>query len=119
MRKPRSSAYNRDVSRRKALRKQRIAKRLYSYNYGSEFEYYKHLHQYSKGKIHCSCPMCSAKTRNKGKRRYLAGNYAPSINYKHNDLKRQIAMDLDERDYFLSCTDNVQERILLDSDELG
>ena len=116
MRKPRSSAYNRDVSRRKALRKRRIAKQLHSY--GSE-EYYKHLHQYSKGKIHCSCPLCSAKTRNKGKRRALAGNYAPSINYKLSDLKRQIAMDLDEQDYFLSCADDVQERILLDCDELG
>lgn len=117
MRKPRSSAYNRDVSRRKALHKQRIAKRLYSYD--SEFEYYKHLHQYSKGKIHCSCHLCSAKTRNKGKRRALAGNYAPSINYKLSDLKRQIAMDLDEQDYFLSCVDDAQERILLDCDELG
>lgn len=39
MRKPRSSAYNRDVSRRKALRKQRIAK---SWQWSSE--YYEHLH---------------------------------------------------------------------------
>lgn len=113
MRKPCSSAYNRDMSRRKALRKRRIAKQR-----DPEFEYYKNLHQYSKGKIHCSCPMCSAKTRNKGKRRYLAGNYSPSINYKLSDLKRQTAMDLDEQDYFLSCADDVQERISLNHDKL-
>lgn len=28
-------------------------------NYG--FEYYDNLHQYSKNKIHCSCPMCRGK----------------------------------------------------------
>jgi len=102
VRKPHSRAYNRDVSRRKALRKRRITKQWYGYN-DPEFEYYKNLHQYSKGKIHCSCPMCSAKTRNKGKRRYLAGNYSPSINYKHSELKRQIAMDMSEQDYYLSA----------------
>lgn len=112
MRKPRSSAYNRDVSRRKALRKQRIAK---SWQWSSE--YYEHLHQYSKNKIHCSCGMCMAKTRNKS-RRHVHGNYAPSINYKPSDLRRQNAMDLDEQDYFLSCVDDTQERILLDNDEL-
>lgn len=42
----------------KAKRKQRIAKRIYG-----ETGIYKNLHQYSKNKIHCSCPLCSAKYR--------------------------------------------------------
>lgn len=56
---------------------------------------YDNLHQYSKNKIHCSCPMCSAKTRNKGSRRKRK-NYAPSINYGLMDKRRQMAMDADE-----------------------
>lgn len=97
MRKPRSRAYNRDVSMRKALRKKRI-----SDSWGdSDWHWYEHLHQYDKGKIHCSCGLCMAKTRNKGyHRRHIHGNYAPSINYKVNDLRKQQAMDADEADYY-------------------
>ena len=61
--------------------------------------FYKNLHEYSKNKIHCSCPMCSPKTRNKGHRR-KAKNYAPSINYTRMDQRRQQAMDADEFDFF-------------------
>ena len=89
MNKNHSSAYNRDVSRRKALRKQRIAREIY-YD-GEEHPYYNNLHQYSKNKIHCSCPMCSPKTRNKGRRDRR--NYMRSLNYKPSELKRQISMD--------------------------
>ena len=97
-------AYNRYMSRRKALRKRRIAREIYCFwkRYGSEddnWEYYNNLHQYSKNKIHCSCPACNAKTRNKGKRRYKSGNYSPGINYKASDLKKIITMDEDELDY--------------------
>ena len=93
MNKNHSSAYNRDVSRRKALRKQRIAREIY-YD-GEEHPYYNNLHQYSKNKIHCSCPICSTKTRNKGHRRYKtkAGNFCRSINYGKSDLLKQIDMD--------------------------
>ena len=59
---------------------------------------YRNLHQYSKNKIHCSCPMCSAKTRNKGKRRKNK-LYAPVINYRRMDLRRQQAMDADVENY--------------------
>ena len=61
---------------------------------------YRNLHQYSKNKIHCSCPMCSAKTRNKGRRRVLHANYSPSINYKMTDLKRVQSMKDEEVDFF-------------------
>ena len=53
----RGRAYNRDVSKRKALRKKRI-----SDSWGWSSPYYDNLHQYSKNKIHCSCGMCSSKT---------------------------------------------------------
>ena len=84
-------AYNRDVSIRKALRKRRLAREIYRWN--PEWEYYDNLHQFSKNKIHCSCPMCSTKTRNKGKRRAKASNYCRSLNYRRADLLRLIAMD--------------------------
>ena len=52
--------------------------------------------QLNKGKIHCSCGMCMAKTRNKGKKRHVHGNYAPAINYKISDSRRVQQMDWDE-----------------------
>ena len=61
-------AYNRDVSRRKALRKKRITEHYYWHRENGE-PYYDNLHQFSKNKIHCSCPMCSQKTKNKGQRK--------------------------------------------------
>ena len=95
MNKSMSRAYNRDVSKRKALRKKRIAEEVY-YD-GKEYPYYNNLHQYSKNKIHCSCPICSPKTRNKGRRNRK--NYQRALNYKASELKRQISMDDEELEY--------------------
>ena len=50
--------------------------------------YVEHDGMLSKGKIHCSCPCCSQKTKNKGHRRYDPKNYNRSINYKHSELKK-------------------------------
>ena len=86
-------AYNRDVSRRKALRKKRITEHYYWHRENGE-PYYDNLHQFSKNKIHCSCPMCSQKTKNKGKRKRK--NYNPTHNYKASDLRRKVLMDYDE-----------------------
>lgn len=88
--------YNRDVSRRKALRKRRITKEVYCYS-KRDWEYYDNLHQFSKNKIHCSCPDCSTKTRNKGRRDKK--NYGRSINYKKSDLNKQISMDAQMFEY--------------------
>ena len=90
-------AYNRDVSIRKALRKRRLARVIYHWN--PEWEYYDNLHQFSKNKIHCSCPMCSTKTRNKGHRRYKSGNYNRNLNYKASELRRLLAMDEEEMEF--------------------
>ena len=76
------SSHNRDVSRRKALRKRRIAKEVCGW------EMYDNLHQYSKNKIHCSCAACQQKTRNKGKRHARDSGWYPSINYKISDLRK-------------------------------
>lgn len=96
------SARNRDVSRRKALRKRRLARDIYRcWNVwlGEEgWEYYNNLHQYSKNKIHCSCPSCNAKTRNKGSRRRLSGNYSKSIQYTASDMRKILTMDEDLRE---------------------
>ena len=64
----------------------------------SKYGMYDNLHQYSKNKIHCSCPSCSPRTRNKGRHRNTK-NYAPSINYGMMDKRRQMAMDEDIKDF--------------------
>lgn len=48
---------------RKAIRKEKIAKQVYHFEDGHN--YYNHLNQFSKNKIHCSCPMCKEKTNQK------------------------------------------------------
>ena len=62
---------------------------------------YEHDGMFSKGKVHCSCGMCMAKTRNKS-RRHVSGNYAPSINYKHSDSIKVERMSQDFEDYLSS-----------------
>ena len=69
----------------KAIRKQKICKE----RDGSEW--YPHLHQYSKGKIHCSCPICAAKTNPKRKR---IGH-----GYTRRDYRRIEEMKYEEDDY--------------------
>lgn len=64
---------------RKARRKRRIIRA-----YG--WDYYDNLHQYSKNKIHCSCPMCSAKTNNK--HRSGARGWEPLENWSASDRRR-------------------------------
>ena len=81
---------------RKAKRKARIVHEL------NDYWYYPHFGQYRKGKIHCSCPRCAAKTN--GKRPvniYYGTNGRFENNYKWSDRKRMVAMAQDELDY--SC----------------
>lgn len=68
-------------------------------NFNVSGGFYKNLHQYSKNKVHCSCPMCSAKTRNKGDRRLKHGNYSPSINYKISEKKKVDSMNYKINEY--------------------
>lgn len=85
--------YNRYVSKKKALRKKRINNEVYWD--GKEYPYYNNLHQYSKNKIHCSCPLCRAKTRNKGRGH---GLYSPSINYSISDKRKIDKLEYNEND---------------------
>ena len=85
-------AENRYLSRVKALRKRRIDHEVYHYD--RDYGFYDNLHQYSKNKIHCSCPMCSAKTRNKGRRK--KNWWTPSINYKISDIRKIQKLEYSE-----------------------
>lgn len=77
---------------RKSLRKRRIAREVYPH--GKEWDYYDNLHQYSKNKIHCSCYLCSCKTRDKKKK------YAPT-----NRERRR----LNEMEYEIKEIDSLEE----------
>ena len=46
-----------------ALRKKKKAETI---RVNRDYPYYDNLHQYSKNKIHCSCPDCSGKTSRDG-----------------------------------------------------
>jgi len=52
-------ANRRMIAYTKARRKQRIVHEM------NDYWHYKYFGQYRKGKIHCSCPMCAAKTNGK------------------------------------------------------
>ena len=54
----RSTAEKRHNDWRKAIRKRDIVYHIYGFDNG----WYDNLHQYSKNKIHCSCPLCRSKT---------------------------------------------------------
>lgn len=94
------SAKNRYISRVKALRKCKLDLQIRPYSENRGFGLYDNLHQYSKNKIHCPCPLCSAKTRNKGRRVNTSNNWAPSINYSISVLKKVQSMKYQEEDYF-------------------
>ena len=56
----RNRAEKRHNDWKKAIRKRKITR-----SWGWSEDYYDNLHQYSKNKIHCSCPLCACKTRGK------------------------------------------------------
>lgn len=91
----RTRDYTRKMMFKKAIRKKRLAE---THSWNRDFPWYNNLHEYSKNKIHCSCPMCSEKTRNKG-RRAKGPIWAKSINYKHSDLVKQLRMDSSEKEF--------------------
>jgi hypothetical protein len=88
----RSKIFAREMREKHIQRKKRIAEKLYGHGF------YKCDGKYDKGKVHCSCPMCSEKTNNKGKNRLKHGNYYPSKNWKHSDQQKIDGMDFQEND---------------------
>ena len=99
----RTRAWRRYKNYTKAKRKKELDKDIHLRGWHSgvyAHSWYDNLHQYSKNTIFCSCHMCSAKTRNKGKRRHLYGNYAPSINYSYSDIRKMMRMKDSEEEYY-------------------
>lgn len=82
------SAMNRHNSYCKAIRKRRIDETVFRwwYSEGRGYGMYNNLHQYSKNKIHCSCPDCSPKTRNKGSSKHKG--MRPPVYYKISDQRK-------------------------------
>lgn len=90
----RGLAYNRKKSFIKAKRKQNLCRKFYG------FEYYNNLHQYSKNKIHCSCPLCRAKT---GKHKMAWGGGGGRMNgknWKISDLRKINQMEWDSQNWY-------------------
>lgn len=83
----------RHVAFREALRKRNICRTVY------HLEWYTNLHEYSKNKIHCSCPMCSPKTRS------CDGEYTPPV----SDLRKIEAMKAEEDIYDVHGRDITEE----------
>ena len=82
----------------KAWRKRHISDQYSCW--GPDEHWYPYVHQYSKNKIHCSCGVCArySKTNNKGHRRKIHGNYAPSYNPSMRDRRKdlQAKVEIDE-----------------------
>ena len=93
----RTRAEHRHNDKKKALRKRWITRNAY-YSYSIDMqEYYDNLHQYSKNKIHCSCPMCAKKTNNRGRHKYYGKG---SKNWKHSDLIKIMRLAYEQEFYF-------------------
>lgn len=86
---------NRRRSILKALRKRRIAEKIYGFLHG-EYAYYDNLHQYSKNKIHCSCPMCAQKTNGASISRFK--RFVPGSDYKISDVRKLQRLDYSEKE---------------------
>lgn len=78
----RNRAWRRKADWHHALRKRRMSP-----------EWYTVLHRYSKGKIHCSCPICATKSK---KRRKVA--YGSRINWRLADMRRMTEMADQEKE---------------------
>lgn len=76
----------------KAIRKRRIDRETSPQCWNHDW--YDNLHQYSKNKIHCSCPMCSAKTNNRGRK----GSWEPNITWSITDRRKLDALEYQEEE---------------------
>ena len=70
--------YSREMCWKHATRKQWTAKHCYGW------DYYDNLHQYSKNKIHCSCPLCREQRTNSPK------TFSVSDQKKFDDITDQL-----------------------------
>ena len=89
--KKRAKRRHNDV--KKAIRKRKITQEVYG-----EKNYYDNLHQYSKNKIHCSCPLCSEKTSPKKNGHYYGLTGSTKL-YHSSDAKKMEGMEEQEKEY--------------------
>ena len=75
--------YHRKMRAKHIRRKKRITSHYWS---ADEYPYYKYDGMYSKGKIHCSCPLCASKTNHKDSK--WKSSSGEVKNWKHSDLQR-------------------------------
>lgn len=99
--KNKKRAERRKTNVKKALRKKKISQDV------MQTEWYKSLHQYSKNKVFCSCPMCSGMfktnqkkmrgvgqgTRNTGSRCYITTGTTNHRNGKNWSVKDQKTIE--------------------------
>ena len=101
--KDKSLALKRHYDVTKALRKRAIVKLAYP----TIPNWYNNLHQYSKNKIHCSCPLCAAKTNSslnkskgpvgrRGTRLACTNQRYGKKNYCMSDKKKVDALNYEE-----------------------
>lgn len=113
----RDRAYYRRQRAKHIRRKKRICQKEYGW------DYYDHDGCYSKGKIHCSCPMCSIKSKNRKSRYYAKRNWKHSDLLKINELENQeqeYEFGSEEIDFDdLDLVDVYLEGILLNSEYLN
>lgn len=81
----RTTAEKRHNDWKKAIRKRHID-RITSFPGSNDL--YDNLHQYSKNKVHCSCPICRAKTNNKDGK-----GWAPVKNWSRHDKRQFESME--------------------------
>lgn len=95
----RSRAERRKLNAKKAKRKQQLAAAVNGIKYDN-------LHEYSKNKIHCSCPSCSGLSKTGSKKVNKGGanpqvrhgsfgttNHRKGKNYKPSEIRKIEAMD--------------------------
>ena len=86
----RGKAWRRHKDYSKAKRKKDIDSEIHFH------PWYDNLHQYSDNKIHCSCPLCRDKSKNKGAAAMYSGVNNPTM----MDWRRQLSMNEDYLEYF-------------------
>ena len=102
----RSKAYRRKQRKRHINRRLTIANDIIKNHWYAENHKTGYL---SKFNLVCSCAVCSAKTKNKGRQRYKVGNYAPTHNYKHSDAMKVVKLNQSLEEY----SSSVEEGALL------
>jgi hypothetical protein len=92
----RDRAYNRKQRINHIRRRMKIMKEIFGNDW---YETHNGGGYFAKYNLVCSCPMCSSRTRNKGRHRSKQGNYSPAINYKHSDAVKVDRMNRDLQDF--------------------